>query len=427
MNLFETVFNPKKPRKARTMQKVVYDLFVRDNEELQHLDEEERDLYARLRELHNVRSRIMNQSYLQVPTWDDKFPVMCTIELGGPSNTMSITGGRNAESLNATLLQYSGLPDKMGGNTVRALMSKLVSIATGACKEPALEEDATLQICMQGLITLVLQLSSDGVRSVSGCVLEHSNQATDKVAKEDSKESKKPNKINEVQILFTHLLAWVMESIPNCKACMDDAWLSQNGQPPVPLNIIWRVFNTNVIKQAKQDPDLLTKVRFNKRSVLYCLMPERIEKDDSQSQQKAADLKSFGLMHRQSKESWFVNQPDAFLQSLILLDQCKKKAEKAGAPISEAQESKIQSRASAKSWPGDLSRVQSKTACASTVASFVRGTLQYPSSAKTPQEMQFDGKLFLDTFKSKVQGGQLLTEIVADSKVSFVHKQIVIW
>ena len=62
------------------MQKAVYDLFERDNEELQNLDEEERDLRARLRELHNVRSRIMNHKYLHVPTWDDAYPVMCTIE-----------------------------------------------------------------------------------------------------------------------------------------------------------------------------------------------------------------------------------------------------------------------------------------------------------------------------------------------------------
>jgi len=312
----------------------------------------------------------------------------------------------------------------------------------------------TLQSCMQGLITSVLQLSSDGVRSVSGCVLKHSHQVTETVASEDSK---KPIKVNEVQILFTHLLAWVqlklMESIPDCKACMDDAWLSQNGQPPVPLRMIWRNFNTNLIEKAQEDPDLLTKVRFNMRSVLYCLMPERIEKGDSKSQQKAADsksqqkaadskpqqkaadLKSFGLMHLQSKHAWYSKQPDPFLKSLLVLEPYQKKAEKAGASekktnaaqagasTSEAQESKIKSRASAKSWPGDLSKVQSKTACLSTVAAFVRGTLQYPSSAKTSESIQSDAALFLNTFKPKVQGGQLLTEIV-DIKVSCVHNNL---
>ena len=93
------------------------------HEQLQTLDEELRDLNARLREVNNLRSRIMNQNYLHVPTWDDTYPVMCTIELGGASNTMSFTGGTNAGSLNATVDKYSGFPDKLGGNTVRALMS----------------------------------------------------------------------------------------------------------------------------------------------------------------------------------------------------------------------------------------------------------------------------------------------------------------
>jgi len=237
--IFETAYHPKKPRRAQTVQKAMYNLFARDNEQLQELDEEERVLSARIREVNNLRSRIMNQNYLHVPTWDDTYPAMCTIEVGGPSHTMSFTGGRNAGILNATVDRFSGLPDRLGGATVRALMLELALTAMDACKEPALEGDVTLQSCMQGLITSVLQLSSDGVRSVSGCVLKHSHQVTETVASEDSK---KPIKVNEVQILFTHLLAWVqlklMESIPDCKACMDDAWLSQNGQPPVPLRII---------------------------------------------------------------------------------------------------------------------------------------------------------------------------------------------
>jgi len=205
-----------------------------------------------------------------------------------------------------------------------------------------------------------------------------------------------------------------------------------------------------VIDKAKKDPDLLTKVRFNMRSVLYCLMPERIEKGDSKSQQKtadsksqqkaaeskppqkAADLKLFGLMHLQSKQVWYSQQVDPFLQSLLFLEPCQKKAEKAGASKSEnnaekagastsgAQESKIKSRASAKSWPGDLTKVQSKAACLSTVAAFVRGILQYPSSVKTSDEMHGDAALFLNMFKPNIQGGQLLTEIVGNT-VSCVH------
>ena len=449
--IFDAAYQPKKPRLARTISRAVGQLFAGDNEQLQTLDEEERDLRARLREVSNVRSRIMNQGYLHVPTWDDTYPVTCTIELG--SNTMSFTGGRNAGILNATVSKYSAMPDKLGGHAVRGLLSELASKARDASKEPALEEDVTLQSCMQGLITSVLQLSSDGVRSISGCVLTHSNQVTETVASENSQ---KLINVNEVQILFTHLLAWVqlqlMESIPDCKACMHDAWLS-NGPSPVSLKQIWRDFNQNVIDKAKDHHDLFTKVRFNMRSVLYCLMPERIEKGDSESQQKtadsksqqtaaeskpqqkAADLKLFGLMHLQSKHRGYLQEPDPFLQSLLSLEPCQKKAGRAGASKSEnnaektgastpgAQESRIKSRASAKSWPGDLSKVQSKAACLSTVAAFVRGILQYPSSAKTSDEMHSDATLFLNTFKPKIQGGQLLTEIVG-IEVSCVHSYI---
>ena len=158
--VFDAAYQPKKQRQARTMTRAVGQLFARDNEQLQTLDEEERDLRARLREVSNVRSRIMNQGYLHVPTWDDTYPVMCTIELGGASNTMSFTGGRNAEILNATVDKYSALPDKLGGHAVRGLLSDLASKARDASKEPALEEDVTLQSCMQGLITSVLHLQS---------------------------------------------------------------------------------------------------------------------------------------------------------------------------------------------------------------------------------------------------------------------------
>ena len=162
--IFDTAYQPKKQRQVRTMTRAVGQLFARDNEQLQTLDEEERDLRARLREVNNLRSRIMNQDYLHVPTLDNTYPVMCTIELG--SNTMSFTGGRNAGILNATVNKYSALSDKLGGHAVRGLLSDLASKARDASKEPALEEDVTLQSCMQGLITSVLQLSSDGVRRV---------------------------------------------------------------------------------------------------------------------------------------------------------------------------------------------------------------------------------------------------------------------
>ena len=445
-DVFQIAFNPnpKKPRLLQTVQKAVDNLFLRDNAQLSNIDEEERVLRGRMRELHHRRSKIMQQNYLHVPTWDDTYPVLCTIELGGPSKTMSFTGGRNADRLNASIQTFSGLDDAMGGNAVRSLLSKLCTIVQGECKEEKLEEDVTPQACMAGLMTSVLQLSCDGVRSCSGCVLVHCKDVPEKSATEEG-HSTKTNKTNEVQILFTHLLSWVqlqlMKSIPDCSAYVEDAWLEPplDGKQPVPLSMIWRTFNKSLIDEVKRNNNghLLPKVRFNTRSVLYCLMPERIEKDDPDPKskqnagtvkvQKTADLKRFGLMHHQSKERWFQKQPDPFSDSLICLEPCKKQAEKAVTSISEVQEPPSRSRASAKSWPGDLSRVQSRPACVATVASFARGSIQYPSSAMTPQPFQLDAGLFLKEFKGTFEGGLMLQEILTDSQVSCVHIKIVIW
>ena len=106
--VFQVAYKPKRPRTLRTVQKAVDNLFLRDAE-LNNIDEEERDLRGRMRELHHLRSKIMQQNYLHVPTWDDTYPVLCTIELGGPSKTMSFTGGRNADMLNASIQTFSGL------------------------------------------------------------------------------------------------------------------------------------------------------------------------------------------------------------------------------------------------------------------------------------------------------------------------------
>ena len=442
-DVFQIAFNPnpKKPRLLQTVQKAVDNLFLRDNAQLSNIDEEERHLRARLRELNHQRSKIMQQNYLHVPTWDDTYPVLCTIELGGPSKTMSFTGGRNADRLNASIQTFSGLDDAMGGNAVRSLLSKLCTIVQGECKEEKLEEDVTPQACMAGLMTSVLQLSCDGVRSCSGCVLVHYKDVPEKLATEEG-HSTKTNKTNEVQILFTHLLSWVqlqlMKSIPDCSAYVEDAWLEPplDGKQPVPLSMIWRTFNKSLIDEVKENNNghLLPKVRFNTRSVLYCLMPERIEKDhpDPKSKQnagtvkvqKTADLKLFGLMHHQSKESWFKNQPDPFSESLIRLEPCKKQAKEAVTSISEVPEPACRSRASAKSWPGDLSRVQSRPACVATVASFARGSIQYPSSSMTPQDIQLDAKLFLNEFKGTFKGGVKLQAILTDSQVSCEHKRL---
>ena len=62
--IFDAAYQPKKQRQARTMSRAVGQLFARDNEQLQTLDDELRDLNARLREVNNLRSRIMNQNYL---------------------------------------------------------------------------------------------------------------------------------------------------------------------------------------------------------------------------------------------------------------------------------------------------------------------------------------------------------------------------
>ena len=140
---------------------------------------------------------------------------------------------------------------------------------------------------VQQLVKSMLKLSSEGVRSSTGCLLiqpqgsKSDGSLDDLGERNDSHATKNKNKHIEVQILFAHLLAWaqlrMLQSRPEFAQFVESSWLSNNSGKPVPTRTIWRTFN---IRFSKQSPDLWASLRFHMRCLLCTCMPQSVFKDE---------------------------------------------------------------------------------------------------------------------------------------------------
>jgi len=223
---------------------------------------------------------------------------------------------------------------------------------------------------VQQLVKPMLKLSSEGVRSSTGCLLiqsqgSKSDGSLDALGeRNESHATKNKNKNNEVQILFAHLLAWaqlrMLQSRPELAQFVEPSWLSDNSGIPVPIRTIWRNFN---LKFSKQSSAVWVSLRFHMRSLLFTCMPQRVFKDEGFNKQKAADLQIFALKHLHTKQGTSVEIPDVFMQSSMIFDQYRQK--KGVTSTSETSDSTIKKRAEGKAFPGDLSKVQRKVAAVS--------------------------------------------------------------
>jgi len=167
-----------------------------------------------------------------------------------------------------------------GGHAIRAFIDKMCQVAKGPVQKYALDENVTVQHSVQQLVKSMLKLSSEGVRSATGCLLiqpqgNKSNGSLDDLGeRNESHATKNKNKNIEVQILFAHLLAWaqlrMLQSRPELAQFVQPSWLSNNSGIPMPIRTIWRTFN---IQFSKQSPEVWASLRFHMRSLLFTCMP----------------------------------------------------------------------------------------------------------------------------------------------------------
>ena len=424
--IYRETFNSKRKVHPESMARALKRLFQRDCDALSNLEVEAEDLFDRLQQLNYERERLYNQRYhfcIQ-DNWLEDMPLMFSVKIGGPANTMEFVGGRNSLALNKTLESFRQLSQASGGDAIRALVEKMCEQAKGPAQKFELDKNVTTQYSAQQLVKSILKFSCEGVRSSTGCLLIQSKESKsegslDSGEPNESKAVKNKNKISEVQILFAHLLAWaqlrMLQSRPEMAQFLEPSWLSDNSGNPVPIPTIWKKFN---LKFRNQSPEVWASLRFHMRSLLFTCMPQKNFQDDCNNQTKAADLQIFALKHLQTKQGASGDIPDDFLRSSLCFDKYRQKP-----GVNSTSETTTQ-RAAGKAFPGDLSKKQRKIAVVSMGFVFAKKKIFHPTTSKTPGEAQANAQSFLDLFQCALQGGTLITDIFPDHQVSSIHTPI---
>lgn len=429
LQIYGEITNSQKTVRPESIARAVKKIFESNNADLVANEREHRDLSDRLQQLNYERIRIFNSAFnfCIKDDWLDDMPLMFSVKLGGLSNKMEFVGGRNSDALNQTCESYRQLGAASGGNAIRAFIDKICQVAKGPVQKYALDENVTVQDSVQHLVKSMLKLSSEGVRSGTGCLLIQPQGNKSHISLHDLGErneghaTKNKNKNIEVQILFTHLLAWaqlrMLQSRPELAQFVKPSWLSNNSGNPIPIRIIWRAFN---FEFGMQSPDLWASLRFHMRSLLFTCMPQSVFEDDGSKIRKPADLQIFALKHLHTKQDSSVDIQDPFLQSSMIFDQYRQR--KGVTSTSETSDSTIKKRAEGKAFPGDLSKDQRKVAAVSMCFVYAKKKVFYPTLTKTPTDARVNAQSFLNVFKPALQEGRLITEILPDHEVSSIHE-----
>jgi len=204
-----------------------------------HQDELTSELQLVQLELHKGQcaiNAIVSGSHNMVPTWNRKIPVLASIAVGGSDKTLHFLGGRNAASMNR-IIQFLAQQQNTEGGIIRSLLQRLSEAAHASIQEAEVPRNIPENDRIKSLVTEVLRLSHTGYRDSTHCVMKTGHAHT------------------EVNLFFTHLLAWIqikiLESHSELKEHMPYELITGVNPKRSSISSIWRQFNDKRLRSSK--------------------------------------------------------------------------------------------------------------------------------------------------------------------------------
>jgi len=400
---------PDRAAKTKEVNKVKHVTSIRRGNatSLQELQSDAEALTSELQEvqveLHKVQCQIhsiVNESHNMVRIWHSKTPVLASVAVGGADKTLHFLGGRNAAGMNR-IVQYLAQQQTTEGGHIRGFLNRLSEAANASIQEAEVPRNLPENDRIKSLVTEVLHLSHTGYRDSTHCVMKIGNAHT------------------EVNVFFTHLLAWIqikiLESHSELKVHMPYELISGQRSNKCPISSIWRQFNDKLEKAPEQQ---VHTVRDCMRDFLCRAMPVKLQQGS-----KTVDLQQCALTHLQSRGGSFMRLKDTFMESVQSKYRKEASAKSNMRQDKEeetsndtAKNSKVQ-RDPGCSWPADITPKATRAACVA--LSFVLARLTTTVLKTSEHDNMSDLETYFKSFK--VASNDWLESIVQDEKVSLVH------